>query len=210
MNDKEAVQLLLSLGTGRNLEPDRHQGSGWGMYLSYVNAAAKWATQSQATHENVTWLTQGVADYYRLNVKEGLGKMKLDEWKVKEGHKTLEFIRAKTWTYLNSPAAKKKIPAVAKQLVKIRRARSSQVDGDRWERFCHGVEYACPVGRCHQGRDRHKERRDLQRHIAADHHDHPDCSTNTMEALLDKGKRFPLHDDVEERDRTPSRDSDSD
>lgn len=204
-NDPRAVKLLLSLGTGRNLEPDNHQGTGWAMYLSYVNAAAKWATQSQGTHTIMRRITHGVADYYRLNVREGLGKMKLDEWKGERGHKTLDLIRTKTDAYLGSQAVRTRISAVARQLVEIRRARSGQLDQDKWEIFCHGVEYACPVNACHQGRDRFKERRDLRRHIETGH---PNCNIDTLENLLDRGKQFPLHD-VQEREETRSIDSDS-
>lgn len=175
------------------------------MYHSYVNAAAKWATQSQGTHATMEWFTQGVADYYRLNVKEGLGKMKLDECKGEGGQKTLRYIRAKTERYLQLPGTRKKINTVAKQLVDIRRARSGYADGDRWERFCYGVEYACCVQPCHRGRERFKERQDLCRHIK---NDHPNHNIADLDSLLDQGKRFPFHD-VRERERTPSRESDS-
>lgn len=205
MNDPKAVQLLLSIGTGRNLEPDGHKGTGWAMYHSYVNAAAKWATQSQGTHHTMQYFTQGVAEYCRLNVKEGLGKMKLDECKGDGGQKTLEYIHRKTAAYLELPAVRKKITAMAKQLVDIRRARSSYQDRDHWERFCHGVEYACAVDGCHWGRHRFHERRDLQRHFEDDH---TDCDKDNLESLLDKGKRF-YSQDAQERERTPSQESDS-
>lgn len=200
MNDPRAVQLLLSLGTGRNLEPDNHQGTGWGLYYNYVNSAAKWATQSQGTHHTMEYFTQGVADYYRLNVKKGLGKMKLDECKGERGEKTLRYIRAKTEEYLQSQNVRDMITAAAHRLVNIRRARSGQLDRDRWERFCHGVTYACPVEPCHQGRKRHRERRDLHRHMQDDH---KDSHLSDLESLLNSGKRFP-NDDVDRGRRTPS------
>lgn len=195
------MQVLLSLGTGRNLEPDRHQGTGWAMYLSYVNAAAEWATQSDQTHRTVKLSTQGKSDYHRLNVKDGLGKMKLDECKGEGGQKTLQYIRKKTEDYLRLPEVIVKINTVAKQLVKIRRARSGHVDHDHWERFCYGVEYECCVKLCHRGRKRFGERQYLCDHIKKDH---PEYSGD-LEALLDQGKRYPL--DESQVERTLSRES---
>ncbi len=161
------------------------------MYHSYVNAAAKWATQSEGTHATMQFFTQGVADYQRLNVKEGLGKMKLDECKGEGGQKTLEYIRAKTQLYLQLPEVREKISMIATQLVDIRRARSGHLDGDHWERFCYGVEYACCATSCHRGRERFKERQELRRHIRMDH---PNDNIGDLESFLDRGKRFPLYD----------------
>ena len=145
------------------------------------------------------FFTKNVTDYCRLNVKDGLGKMKLDEWKGDRGRKTMEYIRSKTTTYLKIPGVERKINAVARQLVDVRRARSSLPHRDRWERFCHGVEYACCVEPCYRGRNRFRERQDLHRHIEIDHRGEYD--RGTLEALLDGGKRFPLYD-VYPRERT--------
>ena len=204
-HDPQAVKLLLSIGTGRNLEPDR-QSKRWSMYYSYVNAAAKWATQSESIHVTMRRMTDQVADYYRLNVKEGLGKMKLDEWKGEQGQKTLQLIRDKTEAYLKMPHVKTRISTVAKQLAEIRQARSDQLHADRWEIFCHGVEYACPMPTCPRGRERFSGRQDLSSHIERDH---ADRTSSPLEDLLNDGKRFPLYDNQSEAKDAQSQDSDS-
>ena len=83
-NNDQTVKVLVSIGTGKNLETDRNPSAGYALYLRYANAAAKWATDSETTHERVYDSTRGKADYTRLNVEHGLGKMKLDEWKARE------------------------------------------------------------------------------------------------------------------------------
>lgn len=145
--------------------------------------------------------TQGTSDYHRLNVKDGLGKMKLDEWKGEGGQKTLQYIRKKTEHYLRLPEVIEEINTAAQQLVMIRRARSGHADCDRWERFCYGIDYACCVELCHRGRERFKERQYLCDHIKKSHPDY----VGDFEALLDQGKRYPLHET--QLERTPSRES---
>ena len=130
-------------------------------------------------------------DYIRLNVEHGLGKVKLDAWKGEKGAETLRLLRTNTETYLKSPAAREAISRSAQLLVNIRRARSSQPDLDHWERYCHGVEYACSVEECNDGGKRYRERRDLRRHLEEAH---PlSCNPESIDSLLDRGKRFPLH-----------------
>lgn len=189
-NNELAVKVLVSIGTGKNLESDPNPSAGYALYLRYANAAAKWATQSEATHERVYDSTRGKAEYTRLNVEHGLGKMKLDEWKGKKGSKTLDLIRSKTQDYLNSPLTQAEISATARRLVSVRRARSSWPrDPDRWERFCHGVEYACCVDPCHHGGERFPSRQNLRRHIEDVHQSCYDASR--IENLLDMGKTYP-------------------
>ena len=190
------VEALVSIGTGKNLEADRNP-SGYGLYMYYGNTAAHWATQSEPTHERIVDATRGNADYCRLNVEHGLGKMKLDAWKGEKGCKTLELIRSKTQDYLDSPDVQRLISAYARQLVSIRRARSNPTYSDRWERFCHGVEYnCCATSNCPDSRDkRYEDRQALRRHLQEFH---PSESDN-IEELLDRCKLFPDETDPEER-----------
>ena len=188
--DEYTVRILVSVGTGKNLETDRNPSAGYALYLRYANAAAKWAAQSEAIHERVLDWTRGRAEYTRLNVEHGLGKMKLDEWKGKNGSKTLEFIRSKTQDYLNSDTARADIDSTARRLVNNRRARSRWgADPDRWERFCHGVEYACCVNPCQNGGDPFLQREELRRHILETHRSNYDI--DTIEDLLNEGKTYP-------------------
>ena len=188
-NDPRAVQVLVSIGTGKNLETDPNPSAGYSLYLLYMNAAAKWATQSEATHHNVADATNGMVDYFRLNVEHGLGKMKLDAWKGKRGSKTLGLIRTKTQEYLESPDGKQYVSGAARRLVEVRQSRSTwRLDPDHWERFCHGVEYACRVSQCSWG-ERRWERQGLRRHLEEVHPSH--CNANRLESLLDAGRCFP-------------------
>ena len=187
-NNPLTVRVLVSIGTGKNLEADKNPSAGYAMYLAYANTAAKWATQSEATHHTILDATRNSAEYFRLNVEHGIGKMKLDAWKGRKGCKTLELIRTTTQDYLDSPEGQQQITDSARQLVDIRRARSSQVYIDRWEIFCHGVEYACCVDTCPDGRDKRYENRQVLRSHMQEIHP-SDC--NMLESLLDECKRFP-------------------
>lgn len=191
-NNPRTVRVLVSIGTGKNLEADPNPSAGYRLYMAYANTAAKWATQSEATHHTMVDATRTFAEYFRLNVEHGIGKMKLDAWKGKKGCRTLELIRTKTQDYLDSPEGQRQISDSARHLVKVRRARSSSMYIDRWERFCHGVEYACHVPTCPDGRDkRYEDRQALRRHIQAFHA----VSLNELESLLDDSKRFPEETD---------------
>ena len=187
-NNLQTVRVLVSIGTGKNLEARRNHSAGFALYMAYANRAAKWATQSEKTHQTMLDATRGFTDYFRLNVQNGIGKMKLDAWKGKKGCKTLELIRTKTQDYLDSAEGQRQIKASARELVTIRRARSSEAYLDRWERFCHGVEYACCVATCPDGRDmRYADRQALRRHIQEVH----PSECDTLDSVLDEGKRFP-------------------
>ena len=187
-NNPRTVQCIVSIGTGKNLEADPNPSAGFRLYMGYINTAARWATQSEATHHTIVDSTRNCADYFRLNVEHGIGKMKLDAWKGKKGRKTLELIRTKTQDYLDSAEGQQQISASARQLVNVRRARSSHKYIDRWEKFCHGVEYACCVTTCPDGKDkRYEDRQALRIHIQDVH----PSKNNSLETFLDECKRFP-------------------
>lgn len=189
--DPEAVSTLVSIGTGKNLEAEENPSAGYRLYLRYANAAIKWASQSESVHENVLETTHGRAEYYRLNVEHGLGKMKLDTWKGKKGEETLDWIRAKTEDYLNTEVAKTQIHKSAQHLVRIRRERASQPNSDHWERFCHGVDYACCKEGCTIG-ERYKDEQELVRHLKRDHN--MERGDQDIQLLIQRGKRYPLYE----------------
>ena len=190
-NNPKAVNVLVSIGTGKNLEHGHNPKGGYRLYWKYANAAAKWATDSEKTHETVSDLTQGNTEYFRLNVEHGIGRMKLDEWKGKKGSKTLELIRSKTEVYLKTSEAQGHLDSSAQHLVDIRRRRSNRSGCDRWERFCHGVEYACCYDNCPTGGNRYREVRELQSHID---NMHSPIGESRLQALLQEGKCYPLYE----------------
>ena len=192
-NNRHTVQVLVSIGTGKNLEADPNPSAGFQLYMAYANTARKWATESEKTHHAVLDAirldaTRSFAEYFRLNVEHGIGKMKLDAWKGKKGCKTLELIRTKTQEYLDSPDGQRQISTSASLLVNVRRARSTQMYIDRWERFCHGVEYACCEPTCPDGRDKkYPSRVALRSHVEEIH----PSRCNRLDPFLDECKRFP-------------------
>ena len=165
-NDPQTVKVLVNIGSGRSLEEEPA--------FSSVNKVH--------------------TDYFRLEVQPALDSLGFDESRGKIGAATLESIRIHTEKYLKSPDVREQITKIAKQLVDIRRERSTwEPDPDRWERFCHGVEYACPVSTCQNFAVKYKTRRNLQDHLKAAHSIEPD----ELESFLDRGKRFPLDEVLE-------------
>ena len=85
-NYEKSVDIILSVGTGRNKKLNRFQGHGIQQYWNYLNFARKWATDSEKTHEQMIKykiMSSYKFAYYRLNVEEGLDLMKLDEWNAR-------------------------------------------------------------------------------------------------------------------------------
>lgn len=86
-NSESCANVILSIGTGKNTKIARFtSGTTLRRYYNYLNFARKWASDSEKTHSDM--LKKHVHSgskfhYMRLNVEEGLGDMKLDEWKVR-------------------------------------------------------------------------------------------------------------------------------
>lgn len=188
-NQPGAIATLVSIGTGKSSRRGSNPKAGYRLYRHYANIAIKWASQSEATHERMVGRARkDKTDYFRLNVEEGLGKVKLDTWKGRKGEKTLDLIRTKTRDYLQSESVKAVIRTTAESLVRTRRSRASQTNSDQWERFSHGVEYACRVDRCNYG-ERIPKREDLRHHLQREHFLKNELEIND---LLDRGKSFRL------------------
>ena len=83
-NSANAIGLLLSIGTGVNDTSGRIiDGIGLPRYLNYLKFMKKCATDAEKTHEHLLELIDSRFPYFRLNVREGIGAMKLDEWKTR-------------------------------------------------------------------------------------------------------------------------------
>lgn len=81
---KKSASTILSIGTGKNNEARRFKGTGFQRYLNYHNFARKWASDSEQTHLAMLKAKKEVNfKYFRLNVEEGLDRMKLDEWRAR-------------------------------------------------------------------------------------------------------------------------------
>lgn len=207
-NAKRCVQYILSVGTGKNNEISRFKGDGIYRYLNYLNFARKWATDSEGIHEKIDKAKSDLEkldafEYCRLNVEEGLGRMKLDEWRTRRSlrwkaaakSKTLETIRKHTENYLANEKVQEKIEKCAKILVEIRRERAES-NPQRWERACYGAWYQCRVPGCPRGEKKYHQRKDMQKHLLHKHRemfgrsidDTYELERNELEQVLNKCK----------------------
>ena len=193
-NVPHTVKVFVSIGTGESLESEFTPGIP-NKVVKFARLSASLQASSYKIYEQTVRLaTENYAEYFRLNVQPGLSIRAFDVSMRKKGDETLELIRTKAAEYLRLPDVKSDITKIAKQLVDIRRQRSTwEPDLDRWERFCHGVEYACPVSTCKDDASKYKTRRSLRDHLKATHSIEPD----ELESLLDAGKRFPLDEVLE-------------
>ena len=186
-NDLQTVKILVSIGTCRR--PISHfseKKGGLRAAREITKILSELHDQSKHTHERLLDATRSHTNYSRLNVDHGLYPIAFDEWKGKKGDETLQLIRTKTEEYLHSLDVIIGIAEIARQLVEIRRQRSTwEPDLDRWERFCNGVEYACPVPTCKNDAKRYKARQSLRDHFKEIH----SFERDTLESLLDAGKR---------------------
>ena len=85
-NAEKCVSFILSIGTGMNKNVGRFHGHGMWRYWNYLNFARKWATDSEKTHgQMIKYRDISAFDFHycRLNVEEGLGSMKLDQWRAR-------------------------------------------------------------------------------------------------------------------------------
>lgn len=85
-NSEDFGSIILSIGTGKNGAKRLTGVNGLSRYLNYLNFAKKWATDSEGTHNAMLKkIERGDIKfpYYRFNLEDGLGAMKLDEWRVR-------------------------------------------------------------------------------------------------------------------------------
>lgn len=85
-NSNSCAAIILSVGTGKNNEMSRFSGSGLFRYMNYLNFSRKWASDSEKTHQDMLSKRKAANypfEYHRLNVEDGLGPMKLDEWRAR-------------------------------------------------------------------------------------------------------------------------------
>lgn len=205
-NAKKCVKSILSIGTGKNNEISRFKGDGWGRYLNYVKFVRKVATDSEGIHERIDKARSDLDKldaftYCRLNVEEGLDRMKLDEWRTRRSflkdpgsrNITIETIRKHTETYLKDDEVQKKIKKFAEMLVDIRRERA-ETNPQRWERACFGAWYQCRVQGCPRGEKKYNQQKDMQKHLLHKHReifgrsmdDNFEFERNELEIMLNK------------------------
>lgn len=149
---EQRLRLVISIGTG---EPESEAAESTSQrYFSYikdgfntVRAMKNLITQSQTTHQRVDGrLEKEKVDYYRLNARNGIKDIPLDEWRVKKGtNKTKETLHDLTVQYLKDPETHKSLLQCARKLVAARRQRAAT---ERWESFATDYVYYCHEKEC--------------------------------------------------------------
>lgn len=175
-NDNSAIEMLLSIGTGESKAISRFANSTFKELYTYFRAAKQLAKDSNEVHETMmTEKRRHDLPYHRFNVpaKEGLGEMKMDEWKTVGGIKrrpkcrtTLQKIKKATDAYLESPDVIKEMTEVAVKLVRRRQARS---DTRLWDMVSTGVQYRCTQPKCPKGMKLRDCRVNLEKHLMTKH-----------------------------------------
>ncbi|KAF5713070.1 hypothetical protein FMUND_8089 [Fusarium mundagurra] len=138
--------------------------------------------------ETQRWLSLaeylGLKQAYRLNVEDNLDGMPDDNWSpARTGRVTIGHITEATEDYLTVNAVKDKIDKIAKEAVRIRRARAKT---ERWEAFATDIYYICPF--C-LDRVRFELRAHLREHLQYRHLNRR-MSDSEFQAALDQGRRY--------------------
>ncbi|KAL9116602.1 MAG: hypothetical protein Q9187_006872, partial [Circinaria calcarea] len=199
-----AVALLLSIGTGESRISRFAQGK-WSQVYQFLKAAKKLASDSQKVHDDMVRFSENGKrfPYYRLNVRDGLSEMKLDEWKKAKGGRldTLDQLTSATDEYLRygfidpqkTVSVKQHLRDIAEKLVNARRLRASSAC---WEAVALGVQYRCTIEHCHRGQTLQKTSIDLWKHFRRYHKmsgpsECTDEERHTIEDLIKKGRVEP-------------------
>ena len=180
--NRDAIGLILSIGTGARAENDEKKGSRWfakvrrtGKTVNEVLVDTNDADELLSSERRGSPGVKGIP-YTRLNVLEGLGEIKLDDWVTVGNKTTKEIIRKKTEDYikngevlgLKGQMAKVStvLDEIAQMLVDNRRVRSKT---SRWERVALGTRYRCTVSECHNGHWYRDTSKELEKHLANRH-----------------------------------------
>ena len=78
------ASIIISVGTGIDKGWSRFKSLGPSRFINFLNVARKWASESEEVHARMLNRKEGALfKYYRLNVPDGIGSLKLDEWRVR-------------------------------------------------------------------------------------------------------------------------------
>lgn len=152
-------------------------------YFELFRFVKDFAADPEETERTVHFFAQDTStDYRRFNVEEELGHVYLDEWKPpKTGAETLRKIETHTQQYLNDAKVRKSLQDLAESLVSIRQARART---ERWEQFATDYVYKCKQQRCRNIPKDWRERHELRRHLAEEHH----VGSPKLDHLVDRGR----------------------
>lgn len=180
----DAIDLLLSVGGGNSKSNNPKLRFGTGTLLQEL------ADISEIVHHKVMLESevQGF-EYFRLDVKEGLRAVRMNEWKPKSGDDTtLDKIEVATNDYLKQDGVRSSIKRCAAHLVDKRTQRAQTM---RWEHFATGTRYRCPLmDKCPTPKANFNSRNDLMDHLRTKHNQAPPDADHYQEIqkLLDQGR----------------------
>lgn len=151
-------------------------------------------TDCERTHRTVEGIArllkgkEGEFGYYRFNIEEGLGKMKIDECKPT----TFPTLKRCAKAELNKPEVREKLRALAQDLVTQRRDRIRDYP-DQWERYVCCTRYECDAETCRN--DKRKPftvlYRDEMRAHLQDRHPSETTNPETTHAKLESLRHLP-------------------
>ena len=180
----DAIDLFLSIGAGSGKDSKSRIRFGSGSLREDP------AEISELVHNKVD-LKSKVQDfdYHRFNVKEGLQRVRMDEWRPKlGGHITLGKIERATEIYLKQEDVRALIQRYAVYLVEKRTQRAQTM---RWERFATGTRYRCPLTNdCPTPKAKFNTRNDLMDHLRIKHNEAPPDADHYqhIQELLNQGR----------------------
>jgi len=192
-NDPRAVTLVVSIGTGQ-AKKDELSGGLFAKYIGYFKAVRQLATDSEREHRVMHIIRDSLSEmhcnleYFRLNVPraDGLGDMKLDEWKGKEGRRTLDKIRCVTLNYCRKTDMQQELEKIARLLVDQRRARCHD---DIWGLYATGMRYRCTVTHCWNCQKLRPSGDTLREHLIQTHSENINISDEAeLDRLVEQGR----------------------
>ena len=179
------IEVVASFGTGQREPRSQRQErfmDRWHIrrqvkrFEGWFQAGKRKITDCEETHERIQQYVShhagmpGAYRYFRFNVEEGLGKMKLDECKPT----TFPIIKACVQAELRKGEVQRQLQALAQQLVDERRNRIENFPS-QWERFACCTSYKCNVKDCgidsgpRRERTSTKTRDEMKVHIQDEH-----------------------------------------
>lgn len=177
-----AIGVLLSIGGGNAKVSNLKSKFGDGSLEKDL------AHASDAVHQRLRSRSVDRFEYFRLEVKEGLQNVHLNEWNPAwSGETTLRKIRKATAKYLQKPEVRSQLEECAKSLVNKRVERAETM---RWEYWATGTQYKCPKENCRHPEWRFPDRNLLLDHLRKHHNCPPPDAAHfcKVEMLLDRGR----------------------
>ena len=200
--NREAVRLLLSIGTGQS-EVTRIGRGRIGRLLQAGKAAVGVLTGTEETHRTMIEIAAPIESlkYSRFNVPKalGVGEMRMDVW----NDDVRQRIEDRTTKYLNGLHDNQKgakteddrLKDIAKILVQARRDRAST---KRWPVSTSQVRYRCTIEKCDNGQKVRNTFDEMWTHIVEEHGDHgrtlpsranaTSAQRDTMEKIINSGQ----------------------